>query len=377
MPLANREIGVNYMEEIRLWEIVAGIKEKPQASLVAAIDEATTEQLLEDVLTASPDLLLPDLHLIGRQTETPGGPLDLLGVDGAGRLVVFELKRGKLTRDAIAQAIDYASYLASLEPEELCLHINKYSGNHGTELIDDFAQWYYSHFQRPAARIGVPRVMLVGLGVDDRAKRMVEFLARCELDISLVTFHGFLQDGKTLLARQVEVQSRNPEGQAKSTKLENKAKFDKLVDELGIAENYGALISALKLGLGDSAYQWPNPVGYSFYLREVTDDGGPTQRSYVALYTPEAQKGKVQIYLQARAVLAATEARIQELASSLGSTFVPKPSGWGEIWIDGHKSPSTYTGALTQLGEAISSGWKDKTENQAKAEAEDAANSAS
>jgi hypothetical protein len=364
------------MEEIRLWEIFDNAKEKPKASPVATVDETKTEQFLEDVLTASPELLLPDLHLIGRQTETPGGPLDLLGVDGDGRLVVFELKRGKLTREAIAQAIDYASYLASLEPEELCLHINKRSGNHGTESIDDFAQWYYNHFQRPAARIGVPRVMLVGLGVDDRAKRMVEFLARCELDISLVTFHGFIQGGKTLLARQVEVQSRNPESQAKPTKLDNKVKLDKLLDELGIAKNYEALISALKQGLGDSAYQWPNPVGYSFYLRETTDDGGPTQRSYVALYAPEAQKGRVQIYLQARAILAATEGGIQKLSSALGSTFVSKPGGWGEIWIDGRKPPSTYTDALTKLGQAIAAGWKNKTEYQDKTEAEDAANDA-
>src|ERR1019366_3874543 len=132
-----------------------------------------TEQLLEDVLTISPELLLPDLVLVGRQNETSGGPLDLLGVDEDGRLVVFELKRGNLTREAVAQAIDYASYLAELESEELSRHISENSGKGGTEQIEDFGQWYQSHFQLPVAEIGIPRIMLVGLGVDERAKRMV------------------------------------------------------------------------------------------------------------------------------------------------------------------------------------------------------------
>ena len=47
------------------------------------------------------------------------GPLDLLGIDQDGDLIVFELKRGTLTREAVAQIIDYASYLDSLKRETL------------------------------------------------------------------------------------------------------------------------------------------------------------------------------------------------------------------------------------------------------------------
>ena len=195
------------MEEIKVWRIVGG-DDTQKAVPVEPISQTTTEQTLEEVLTASPDLLMPGLHLVGRQTETPGGPLDLLGVDEEGRLVVFELKRGNLTRDAVAQALDYVSYLADLEPEALCRHIKEYSGRGGTEHVEDFSDWYQSQFQRPVTDIGRPRAVLVGLGVDERAKRMVTFLAKSELDISLITFHGFIQGGETLLARQVEVAFR-------------------------------------------------------------------------------------------------------------------------------------------------------------------------
>ena len=39
----------------------------------------------------------------------------MLGIDEYGRLVVFELKRGTLVREAVAQIIDYASDLANMK----------------------------------------------------------------------------------------------------------------------------------------------------------------------------------------------------------------------------------------------------------------------
>lgn len=73
-----------------------------------------SELRLEEILVKNPEMLIPGLTLVGRQTGTDGGPLDLLGVDSDGRLVLFELKRGSLSRDAVAQIIDYASDLTSM-----------------------------------------------------------------------------------------------------------------------------------------------------------------------------------------------------------------------------------------------------------------------
>jgi RecB family endonuclease NucS len=88
------------MEMIKIWKI-GSENERPKAIPVDTVTETTTERLLEDVLAGSADLLMPNLHLIGRQTDTTGGPLDLIGVDEDGHLVVFELKRGTLTREAV------------------------------------------------------------------------------------------------------------------------------------------------------------------------------------------------------------------------------------------------------------------------------------
>lgn len=348
------------MEEIRVWSLSAANGGKPQVAPIDSIAETATEQLLEEALTGHPELLMPNLRLIGRQNETAGGPLDLLGMDEDGRLVVFELKRGSLTRDAVAQAIDYASYLADLESDELCRHIETNAGKGGTERIEDFSKWYQNQFQRPVADIGPPRVVLVGLGADDRSKRMVAFLARCDLDISLITFHGFRHAEHTLLARQVEVQARAGASSVKSTKQDNQAKLDHLLGSLGLKTAYEALATSLKAGLGPTAYRWPNANGYSFYLQEVSASGGPTNRSYVALYVNEKKKGQVQVHLQARAVEAIGSEKLHELAKSAGSRAEVRPNGTAELWLSAAEGNDAPKSMLLGLGELIFLGWKSK-----------------
>ena len=90
------------MEEVKIWAVhdESKVLDLPKTNV-------ETERLLEDILVNNPDMLIKGLKLVGRQTPTEGGPLDLLGVDEDGRLVVFELKRGILSRDAVAQVIDY------------------------------------------------------------------------------------------------------------------------------------------------------------------------------------------------------------------------------------------------------------------------------
>ena len=100
------------MEETKIWAV-----EGTSATPLNATNQMETEGLLERILTANPVMLEEGLELVGRQTSTAGGPLDLLGVDSEGRLVVFELKRGTLNREAVAQVIDYASSLDAMDFE--------------------------------------------------------------------------------------------------------------------------------------------------------------------------------------------------------------------------------------------------------------------
>ena len=77
-------------DELRMWEIDTSSN---AAKPLESTNRMETEQSLEDLLVRNPEMLMPGLTLVGRQTPTDTGNLDLLGVDVEGRLVVFELKR--------------------------------------------------------------------------------------------------------------------------------------------------------------------------------------------------------------------------------------------------------------------------------------------
>ena len=71
------------------------------------------EKDLEDWVEHNPSILGGDrVLIIATQKSIPGvGRLDLLGIDQSGSLVIIELKRYSTPRDAVAQALDYASWL--------------------------------------------------------------------------------------------------------------------------------------------------------------------------------------------------------------------------------------------------------------------------
>src|SRR3990172_5784324 len=108
--------------EIRTWQIHEG-KLQPLESALKA--EGRTEPYdLEPWIESRPEIISPDLLLIGRQVPTKSGPIDLLGIDKSGNTVIVELKRDELPRESLAQAIDYASDVADWTVErlgEVCL----------------------------------------------------------------------------------------------------------------------------------------------------------------------------------------------------------------------------------------------------------------
>ena len=96
-----------------IWRVAATPEPLQTASL-------NSEAQLEDMIVAAPSILHEDWMLIGRQIDTGfGGRLDLLAIAPDGALVLIELKRDRTPRDVIAQAIDYATFVADLQPEEI------------------------------------------------------------------------------------------------------------------------------------------------------------------------------------------------------------------------------------------------------------------
>ena len=348
------------MKEIKLWSILEDDRGNLTAERVDTTDHTETEKQLEDLLVKSPELLMPGLRLVGRQTPASGGALDLLGVSEDGNLMVFELKRGILTRDAVAQVIDYASHLGGLETEELITHISQRSGTGGIEKIEDFRNWYEREFpNNPDGYTGRPSMVLVGLGADDRTRRMVDFLTQGGLDISLITFHAFARDEKIFLARQVESKvGDKPE--KRYTKSENLEALRELSERIGSDNLLKNMANLFRKEF--PSYEWPSRSGFSYSLIEKTEKGTPSYRVYVSIYVSEAHPGMVQLVFQKRAIEAAEE-EFDKFFSELGKKF-ENSHGNFQTWIKSVTDWNELSMPIHTILKSIIMGWQAKSKEE-------------
>ena len=100
--------------QIKAWQVANGTL-RPVNTTLEEQGRKEAEHLEQWIVSTS-EVLGEDVLLIGRQVQTRSGPLDLLAVDRAGNTVIIELKRGLVAREVLAQAIDYASDIASWTP---------------------------------------------------------------------------------------------------------------------------------------------------------------------------------------------------------------------------------------------------------------------
>lgn len=158
--------------EIKAWEIISGRLKPLQTSLV---QEGKMEALdLEEWLSSDSSVIRPGLKVIGRQVVTRSGPLDLLAIDRSGNLIVIELKRDRLPREALAQAIDYASDVAAWSIDKIREVCAKYTGE---SLEDVFNEAFPDVDLETLAINESQRIILVGFAIESSLERMIEWLS--------------------------------------------------------------------------------------------------------------------------------------------------------------------------------------------------------
>lgn len=263
-----------------------------------------SELRLEEILVKNPEMLIPDLTLVGRQTATDGGPLDLLGVDSDGRLVLFELKRDRLSMDAVAQIIDYASDLASMSIDALADRIAEQSGAGGIEKIENFHEWHAGKFGEDRLDVLLPlRMFLVGLGVDDRTQRVVKFLKGKGMNISLLTFQGFTQDDKTLLARHMPVETKEEPVSRPSRNSLSSAEMQEELLRRAKENDASDLLESVRAMFRENwsgSRETPGAMGFSIGLPGRTPAGGSTRHAYGRI--APVGEGRVVIVFYGRSV---------------------------------------------------------------------------
>jgi hypothetical protein len=158
--------------KIKSWQIVDGKLEPIVASLAGGGRKEKDD--LEQWIKSDPSVLGDDIAIIGEQVQTSSGPMDFLGVDSSGNTVIVELKRDRLPREALVQAIDYASDVANWDLDrfrEICK-------SHTSQTFEDYFQQEFEGIAIEDLAINqAQRLLLVGFSVEESLGRMIEWLS--------------------------------------------------------------------------------------------------------------------------------------------------------------------------------------------------------
>ena len=158
-----------------------------------------SETILEDMIVAAPSMLSDEWLLIGRQERTSfGGRVDLVAIAPDGALVLIELKRDKTPREVAAQAIDYASWLETLEAGEIAAMYERFSG--GKSLAADFKGRFGHELSDDDINLS-HQIIVVASELDDSTERIINYLNARDIAINVLFFQVFEHSGTQLLSR--------------------------------------------------------------------------------------------------------------------------------------------------------------------------------
>ncbi len=225
--------------QIKVWEIDG---RKIAARDNAVFAQSHREDQLEEWIEQNPEILGENLLVIARQLNIPEvGRLDLLCVDSNGKVVIVELKRDLMPRQAVAQGLDYASWLNAASEDEIVGYADQYlqkqSGDGKSNLADAFEEKFDTKL--PEGFCQNHRILLVAAGLDDSAERIINYLAQKQIGINAVFFNYCeLSDNKQILVRSLlvpeSVQSPRPPRDLSEADLVEMAKERKTSDLVGI-----------------------------------------------------------------------------------------------------------------------------------------------
>jgi len=186
--------------EIKSWQIIDGKLISLETSLVN--DGKREKDHLEQWIRSNSQILGDDIVIIGEQVQTSSGPLDFLGIDNSGNTVIVELKRDKLPREALVQAIDYASDIAGWEIDRFREICKSYT----SQNLEDLLQERFESIAIEDLAINQSqRLLLVGTGVEESLGRMIEWLSDSySVGINAVVLnYAKTRQGDAILSRMV------------------------------------------------------------------------------------------------------------------------------------------------------------------------------
>ncbi|MFZ4289154.1 hypothetical protein [Variovorax sp. HJSM1_2] len=170
-----------------------------QSPIQVPLARLASERLLEEMIVREPRILSSEWMLIGKQEITShGGRIDLLAIAPDGALVLIELKRDRTPRDIVAQALDYASWVAELTPDRIVQIYNRFSN--GQSLETDFQRRFGTELDEETLNHS-HQIIIVASELDASTERIVGYLNARDIAINVVFFQVFENAGQQLLSR--------------------------------------------------------------------------------------------------------------------------------------------------------------------------------
>lgn len=175
-----------------LWTISGNPLAVPTSSL-------SSERELEEMIISAPRILSDEWMLIGQQEDTGrGGRIDLLAVAPDGALILIELKRERTPREVVAQALDYASWVEQLEPEDIAAIYARFRP--GRSLAIDFLERFGRSLDEDSLNDN-HQIVVVASHLDPSTERIVGYLNSRDVAINVLFFQVFQLGEERLLSR--------------------------------------------------------------------------------------------------------------------------------------------------------------------------------
>lgn len=200
----------------RIWQVGQPPRRLPESRLAS-------EQELEEMIVAKPEIVSDEWMVIGRQEETGfGGRIDLLAIAPDSSLILIELKRGRTPREVVAQALDYATWVEALDADSVMRIYARFkarSQEHG-----DLAKDFEARFGTPLdAEVfpGQHQIVIVASALDASSERIVSYLSKRSVAINVLCFNVFDHGSEKFLSQAwlrdpVEAQAASSSGTSSS-----------------------------------------------------------------------------------------------------------------------------------------------------------------
>ena len=165
-----------------------------------SVGSLANENELEEFICAEPAILSDRWLLIGRQVPTAHGKfVDLLAVDGDGALVVIELKKQRTPRDVVAQALDYGSWVRTLEPSDVAAIFKRFAGD--GQSLDAAFQEKFGYALDEEQLNESHQLVVVASELDASTERIVGYLSDSDIPINVIFFQVFTDGDRRYLSR--------------------------------------------------------------------------------------------------------------------------------------------------------------------------------